>query len=247
MAEGVMTLEENSKGRYEFEGRVRYSEIDHRGTMTLPALINYFQDASTFQSEAIGLGMDRLKHDRKAWVLSYWQVIVERYPQMCEKITTGTFATEFKGLYGNRNFYMKDGSGELIARANSIWAFMDLEKGRPVRPTAEHIDPYGTCEPLDMPYEERKIALPEQSEAGEPFPVRKYHIDTNEHVNNCQYVQMALEMVPGDIQVRQLGVDYKKSAVLGDMIYPRMTAEQERTVVELCDADGKPYAIVEMK
>ncbi len=247
MAEGVMTLEENSKGRYEFEGRVRYSEIDHRGTMTLPALINYFQDASTFQSEAIGLGMDRLKHDRKAWVLSYWQVIVERYPQMCEKITTGTFATEFKGLYGNRNFYMKDGSGELIARANSIWAFMDLEKGRPVRPTAEHIDPYGTCEPLDMPYEERKIALPEQSEAGEPFPVRKYHIDTNEHVNNCQYVQMALEMVPGDIQVRQLRVDYKKSAVLGDMIYPRMTAEQERTVVELCDADGKPYAIVEMK
>ena len=247
MAEGVMTLEENSKGRYEFEGRVRYSEIDHRGTMTLPALINYFQDASTFQSEAIGLGMDRLKHDRKAWVLSYWQVIVERYPQMCEKITTGTFATEFKGLYGNRNLYMKDGSGELIARANSIWAFMDLEKGRPVRPTAEHIDPYGTCEPLDMPYEERKIALPEQSEAGEPFPVRKYHIDTNEHVNNCQYVQMALEMVPGDIQVRQLRVDYKKSAVLGDMIYPRMTAEQERTVVELCDADGKPYAIVEMK
>ena len=63
MAEGVMTLEENSKGRYEFEGRVRYSEIDHRGTMTLPALINYFQDASTFQSEAIGLGMDRLKHE----------------------------------------------------------------------------------------------------------------------------------------------------------------------------------------
>ena len=58
---------------------------------------------------------------------------------------------------------------------------------------------------------------------------------------------MALEMVPGDIQVRQLRVDYKKSAVLGDMIYPRMTAEQERTVVELCDADGKPYAIVEMK
>ena len=247
MVEGVMTLEEKSKGRYEFDGRVRYSEIDHRGTMTLPALINYFQDASTFQSEAIGLGMDRLKHDRKAWVLSYWQVIVERYPQMCEKITTGTFATEFKGLYGNRNFYMKDGSGELIARANSIWAFMDLEKGRPVRPTAEHIDPYGTCEPLDMPYEERKIALPEQSEAGEPFPVRKYHIDTNEHVNNCQYVQMALEMVPGDIQVRQLRVDYKKSAVLGDMIYPRMTAEQKRTVVELCDADGKPYAIVEMK
>ena len=29
--------------KYEFEGKVRYSEIDHRATMTLPALINYFQ------------------------------------------------------------------------------------------------------------------------------------------------------------------------------------------------------------
>lgn len=247
MAESATTLEESSKGRYEFDGRVRYSEIDHRGTMTLPALINYFQDASTFQSEAIGLGMDRLKHDKKAWVLSYWQIIVERYPRLCEDITVGTFATEFKGLYGNRNFYMKDRDGRQIACANSIWVFMDLEKGRPARSTVEHIDPYGTCEPLDMPYEGRKIALPEKGEAGEPFPVRKYHIDTNEHVNNCQYVQMALEMVPGDMQLRQVRVDYKKSAVLGDMIFPKLSKEQERTVVELCDADGKPYAIVEMK
>ena len=36
---------------YEFNSRVRYSEIDHHGTLTLPALINYFQDCSSFQSE----------------------------------------------------------------------------------------------------------------------------------------------------------------------------------------------------
>ena len=33
---------------YEFDSRVRYSEVDHHGTMTVPALINYFQDCSTF-------------------------------------------------------------------------------------------------------------------------------------------------------------------------------------------------------
>ena len=237
----------NGQGRYEFEGRVRYSEIDHRGTITLPALINYFQDCSIFQSEAIGLGTERLREEKKAWVLSYWQVIVDRYPGLCEQVTTGTFATEFKGLYGYRNFYMKDGEGKILARANSIWVFMDLEKGRPARPTAEHIEPYGTCEPLDMPYEDRMIVLPGTSMEGEPFPVRKYHIDTNEHVNNCQYVQMAQEMVAGDVRVHQLRVDYKKSALLGDMICPKISVEEERTVVELCDGNGKPYAIVEMK
>ena len=40
---------------YEFKSRVRYSDHDHRGPMTLPALINYFQDSSTFRSESVGL------------------------------------------------------------------------------------------------------------------------------------------------------------------------------------------------
>ena len=232
---------------YEFESRVRYSEIDHRGTMTLPALINYFQDCSTFHSEEVGLGMERLKEEKKAWVLSYWQVITDRYPQLGERINIGTFATEFKGLYGNRNFYMKDAQGNRIACANSIWVFMDLAKGRPARPGEEQITPYGTCPPLDMPYEGRKIDMPETCTDMEPFPVRKYHIDTNEHVNNCQYVQMALELLPEEPLIRQLRVDYKKSAVLGDMIYPKLSKEEGRTVAELCDQAGKPYAAVEFR
>lgn len=237
----------DNKNIYEFSGRVRYSEIDHRGTMTLPALINYFQDCSTFHSESIGLGMERLKLKKKAWVLSYWQIIIDRYPKLYEKITTGTFATEFKGLFGNRNFYMKDEEGRRIACANSIWVFMDLEKGRPCRPAEEDIAPYGVNEPLDMPYEDRKISVPEVFEDREPFPVRKYHIDTNEHVNNCQYVQMALEMLSGDISVRQVRVDYKKSAVLGDIIYPGVAQDQGRIVTELRDENKRPYAVIEMK
>ncbi len=238
---------ETKMHRYEFDGRVRYSEIDHHGTMTLPALINYFQDCSTFHSEAVGLGMESLKEKKKAWVLSYWQIIVERYPKLGEAITTGTFATRFSGLFGNRNFYMLDEAGNRIATANSIWVFMDLVKGRPCRPDPAQIDPYGTEEPLDMPYEDRKILVAEAFEDRECFPVRKYHIDTNEHVNNAQYVQMALEMMPRSTQIRQARVDYKKSAVYGDIIYPKLAQEPERTVVELCGADGAPYAVVELK
>lgn len=235
------------RNSYEFTGRVRYSEIDHHGTMTLPSLINYFQDCSIFHSEAAGLGLERLKREKRAWVLTYWQVIVSRYPKLGEKITAGTFATEFKGLYGKRNFYMLDENGNMAACANSLWAFMDLEKGRPVRPDPAQIEPYGIHAPLEMPYEGRKIAMPDSCENRKPFPVRKYHIDTNEHVNNCQYVQMALEILPRETKVRQLRVDYKKSALLGDIIYPKLAVEADRTVAELCDEAGKPYAVIEIK
>lgn len=232
---------------YTFDSRIRYSEIDHHGTITLPGIINYFQDCSTFQSEDIGAGLEVLREKKRAWLLSYWQVVVERYPALGEKVTVGTFAYGFRGLFGERNFFMKDADGNQIACANSLWVFMDIEKGRPTRPEESDIAPYGTEPRLDMEYEGRKISLPEQMEDLPSFPVRKYHIDTNEHVNNCQYVQMALEVLPRDLQVHQLRVDYKKSAVLGDQVYPRMAKDEERMVVELCDGEGNVYAAIELK
>lgn len=230
---------------YTFESRVRFSEADHHKTITLPGIINYFQDCTIFHSEDREVGIDYLKERKRAWVLSSWQIIVERYPRIGERISVSTWATGFKGLYGTRNFSMKDEEGNMAAYANSIWAFMDLERERPVKPQPEDVKNYGEEPPLEMDYAPRKIALPEETVDGDIFPVRKYHIDTNEHVNNCQYVQMALEAVE-EMKVRQARVEYKKSAVLHDKILPKIAKEKERTVVELCDPAGKPYAVVEL-
>ena len=62
--------------KYSFSGRVRYSEIGENGLLTLPGVLNYFQDCSTFQSEEVGLGISVLKDWKRFWVLSAWQVIV---------------------------------------------------------------------------------------------------------------------------------------------------------------------------
>ena len=156
-----------------------------------------------------------------------------------------TWATKFDGLLGLRNFCMEDEGQKMAAWANSVWVYMDVEKGRPARPDRREIELYGTEEPLPMEYAPRKIELPGNLEDGEPFPVRKYHIDTNEHVNNCQYVQMAQEALKEPMDVRKLRVEYKKSAVYGDIIYPRTAYEEDRAVVELCDGAGKAYAVVE--
>lgn len=230
---------------YTFDSRIRYSEVDHHRTITLPGIINYFQDCSTFQSESIGYGVERLKEEGRAWILSYWQIVVDRYPELGEPVKACTWATGFKGFLGDRNFQMLDAEGRRVACANSVWVYMDMKKGRPVRPEEEEIRAYGLEEPLEMEYAPRKIRLPEKAEEGEAFRVRKYHIDTNEHVNNCQYVQMALEALEKEIKVRQVRVEYKKSAVYNDIILPKVAREEERTVVELCDPEGKPYAIVE--
>lgn len=231
---------------FEFEARVRYSEVDHQGRLTLPALVNYFQDCSTFQSEVLGVGMAWLKSEQKAWVLSHWQIVVDRYPELCEEIAVGTFAYKFRGLMANRNFYMKDGAGRIIARADSSWVFMDLAKGKPAKPAPEHVERYGLGAPLEMPPEVHRVSVPEGAEEHEPFAVLRSMIDTNEHVNNCQYIQMATELLPRDIEPRIVRVDYRRAAVLGDVVHPFVAQEPDRYVVDLRDAAGGQFVAVEL-
>ena len=97
----------------------------------------------------------------------------------------------------------------MTAWANSVWVYMDMKKGRPCRPAKEEVEAYRPEAPLDVEFAPRKIVLPKELEDGESFPVRRHQIDTNEHVNNCQYVQMALEILPEDMKIGQLRVDYK--------------------------------------
>ena len=41
--------------------------------------------------------------------------------------------------------------------------------------------------------------------------------------------------------------EYKHAAILHDRIYPRVSAESDRYVVQLCNENGVPYVIVEFK
>ena len=232
---------------YTIRSRVRFSEIDHTRKMTLPGIINYFQDCSIFQSEEIGYGLEYLNKQKKAWMLSAWQIVIERYPKLGEEITVSTWASGFKGICGDRNFCMRDEAGEITACANSLWVYMDLQKGRPAKPEADEVEAYGVSKPLGMERAPRKIDIPENMTELQSFPVRRYHIDTNEHVNNFQYVQMAKEVYEGEEPIRQVRAEYKKSAVYNDIIMPRAGREDNRTVVELCNVKGQTFATVEFR
>lgn len=230
---------------YKMEAKVRYSECGCKGELTLPAIINYFQDCSSAQSEALGVGMEYLAKDKKAWILNAWQIVIPRYPRLMEDIEVSTWPTGFKGVLGTRNYCLKTADGEMLAYANSLWVHMDMEKGRPARPDEKMMQRYEIEEELEMEHAPRKIDMPESAVIIESVPVRKYQIDTNHHVNNCQYVQMALEVLPESFEVKEVRVEYRKSAVLGDQIVVKRETEENRVIVGICDEDHSPYAVVE--
>ena len=188
-----------------------------------------------------------MKERQKAWVLNTWQVEIERYPSCSEDIMVETWATEFKGILGPRDFCMKTQDGEILARATTLWVFVDAITGRPTKPEERDITPYVMGEPQEMEKVSRKIALPEEAVVVDTFPVRKYHIDTNHHVNNAQYIQIAAEVLPEGFRVNKLRAEYKKAAVLGDDIVLKYAKEEERIVVMLCDKEDAVYVVVEFR
>lgn len=232
---------------YQFDSRVRYSEVNSNQQLMISSMLDYLQDCCTFQSEDMGLGVDYLAKEQVAWVLSSWEIEILRYPKMGEKIRVGTWPSDFKGFYGSRNFLIKGEPEEVLAKANSLWVFMDTEKMRPTRVNDTCVKAYGKIiEPvLEGNWSDRKISVPEGRNVMEPVQVAKFFIDTNHHMNNGKYVLVAEEYLPEDFKVGRLRVEYKKAAVLGDVLYPSVAVEEDVVTVVLADKEGRTYAIVQ--
>ena len=230
---------------YTFESKIRYSETDSEGRLTMSSLLNYFQDTSTFESEALGFGVQYMKELQLVWVLSSWQIIVEQMPKLCDRVTVGTIPYEFKSFLGYRNFFMLAEDGSYLAKGNSMWTLLSLVTGKPIVPSDKMRDAYTLAPRLDMEYAPRKIALPTGGTDAEPIIVKKHHLDTNHHVNNGQYVNMAMEFLPENFAVGQLRAEYKKQAFLDDVIYPKVFLDKGVCAVALGDRTGIPYACIE--
>ena len=232
---------------YCFNSRIRYSEVNQNKQLDLASIINYFQDCSTFHSEDVGVGIDYLEDSHRVWILSSWQIIVNRYPTLFETITTGTWAYDFNKVYAYRNFIMKSEQGETLAYANSIWILMDTSTGRPTKITEQDCEKYGLEPKYEMDYAPRKIALPSSWESFDAIQVLPSHIDTNNHVNNGQYIKIAENYLPTDFRIRQMRAEYRQSAVLGDNIIPKRSITNDLCTVMLSSEADKPYAVIEFQ
>lgn len=230
---------------YTFDSRVRFSEINHhKGVLDLTSIINYYQDCSTFQSEDLNIGFDYLQSKNRVWLLNSWQVQVKKPVHLGDYITIGTWPYNFNGCYGYRNFVMKDQEGVVLNVANSIWVYVDTLSGHPTR-VPEDSGGYKLETPFPMEYADRKIKLPNNMINYPTFPVVKSNIDSNNHVNNGQYIMMAEEFFPEDINVSGFRVEYRKQAVLGDTILPKVVRDGNLYTVALCDSKEQPYSIIE--
>ena len=101
-----------------------------------------------------------------------------------------------------------------------------------------------------MEYLPRKIALPGNLKECEEIAVRPDMIDTNNHVNNGQYINIAMALMAQDGEyaerkpLKRVLAEYKKSAVMGDVFQPYTGMVEDKYYVCLKDGAGNINAIV---
>ena len=231
---------------FETDGKIRYSEVDSDGNLTIDNMVNYLQDVTMLHSEAVNMGASEIARTGCVWFLSTWQVDIIRTPRIYENVRIKTNPYEFKGFFGNRNVWIETEDGEVLVKANAIWIYLNVETKVPVRVKEAAMAPYMPFEPkIDMEYASRKIPMPQEGfEPLDPIPVREDNLDTNKHVNNCQYIKTAMVAAGIYKMPKRLRSEYKKSALLGDVFYPYVQKEDNVIYVDLRSNEGESYATV---
>ena len=246
---------------YSFNSRVRYSELAADKRLSLVSIINYFQDCCTFEAEDKDIGLQWLSDHNTAWMLTNWQIHILRRPEYCEDIEIITWASGFKFFIGKRSFLIKTTKGEPLVYALSEWAYVNTVKNRPEKNVPDkELEAYGLDTPIEKRFSEFGISESEEEtllkgkidvsflddldneDDSILFPqsivVSGEHLDTNNHVNNAQYIAFATTQLPADFKANVFRAEYKMQSKLGDVLYPVVKETDRGYIVALNDEAG---------
>lgn len=232
---------------YFFDSNVRYSECDASGRLSIVSMIDYLQDSAVFHSEGVGSGEGVLKPRGLAWFVMSYQIHIDELPIMGTPIRISTSCYGTGGHSAKRDFLIASPEGTPYVRATSQWSLFSSEQGMAIRIPEDVAACFAEEERmLELPRVKTAIRVRDDGTPASRILVGREHLDTNLHVNNAQYVRMAIEALDHEVHPKRIDVRYRVAAQLGDVICPVVHETPEGTVVELKNEDGGIFAIVRL-
>ena len=230
---------------YTLNYKVTTSCCDSEGKLKLYSALQMMQDCSEMWIDSEPAARKYFSDNNMTQLLATRQVEVVRVPRFKEDLTVTTSIYEVMPMYGFLNTFIRDAQGQPCYRTWSMGAFVDLATGKLARLSDEAIASL-TLEPKqEMNYRGRRIILPKQDgNVLEPVQVMRADIDYNRHMNNANYVRVAMELLPEGFEVRDMRVEYRIAAKQGDRLTPTLYPIDGGHIVSL-DIDSQPCAIIE--
>ena len=219
---------------YSLKYKVTTSTCDSEGRLKLYSALQMMQDCSEMWIDSEPAVKRYFSEQNMAQLLATRQVEVIRVPEYKEELTVTSTVYGMKPMFGFRNTFIYDAAGKPCYRTWSMGAFVDRATGRLKKVDAATIDSMALEPQLDMNYKDRRIALPKEGgEILEPIMVLRADIDYNKHLNNANYVRMAMELLPEEFVISGLRVEYRVAAKLGDSLVPTVYKNGKTIIISL--------------
>ena len=197
---------------YSLKYKVTTSTCDSEGKLKLYSALQMMQDCSEMWIDSEPEVKDYFLQQNMAQLLATRQVEIIRVPDYKEELTVKTSVYGMKPMFGFRNTFIYDAQGNPCYKTWSMGAFVDKVAGK-----LKRVD--------DATIQSMKLL--------EPIKVLRADIDYNKHLNNANYVRMAMELLPEDFVVCGLRVEYRVAAKLGDCLTPTIYKIADGIIVSL--------------
>jgi len=125
------------KAQFEYLHTVSAEDIDELGHAGNFHYIKWMQHAAVAHSNALGWSSQRYRDLGAGWVVRSHHITYLKPAFEGDSIVVRTWVANMKSATSLRCYEILNEAGELLARAETNWAFVNYERQRPVRVPAE--------------------------------------------------------------------------------------------------------------
>jgi len=197
------------------------------------------------------LGCDGVVYREKYkafWVFTKSKLHFEKRPVWREKIDASTFPIDNAGFKAHINTILRDKNGETLITANQEACVLDLEKHRPVKLTGLNYPKENFPEPVFTQSFEKFDSDFTEGDFKYEQVIRSQHIDMSHHMNNIEYIKLALNVFSDDFllthEVKNLEVHYTGESKEGQTLKIYSKTSGNTTVVVIKESER---CVFEMK
>ncbi|MBU5592768.1 acyl-[acyl-carrier-protein] thioesterase [Clostridium sp. MSJ-4] len=205
------------------EYKINIFDVDSEHKCKFSSLVDFLWDVVISQSDYLGETKEGFVHNQCIWVLLKYDITIYEYPEFRDTITVDTKVLGTKKFYGYRQNIIKNSEGKVIGEVFSTAILIDFEKRRPMRISSNQSEIYGLNGELDEVPLLDDIPKIQKEDYIKDYPVRYSDIDSNGHVNNVKYMEMAADTLPRTIlneyKLFNIKVLFKKETTDGDTLH----------------------------
>ena len=234
---------------FEYSMKIPFDMSDVNGYIKIPQLILLSLQVSGMQSIELGMSdMYILENYNLVWIITDYNMKIDRLPVFDEKITIETYAMSHNRLFCYRAFNIKDEAGNTIIEMVATFVLMDRDT-RKVHPVMSEI-----TDAFDSEFSKTMLRGPrfKELEGGveQEYRVRFYDLDMNGHVNNSKYLDWVFEVMGADFLTqhvpKKVHLKYVKEVLAGGVITSQYEQEGLKTQHQI-SSDGHINAQAEIE